>query len=213
MPGLNALYHDFESIQKDNQEYRIDILGDDRIAMGSNLTIVPQISDAKGGVRNLWIASLVFLVDPHGVVRASYPQGDIPYKSVCTYPRLASNIQEAMNNARLAFTYRIPSEQGSLGSWMIFILLIRYTPEACEGFVGGTQSSFEVVEGPKAPWLSLTEIARTFFFTFVGPAIAVFGLLYSEKTGKTLALLVENRIFMLGIAIMVFVFILGYLVP
>lgn len=214
VPGLNALYYDLGSIQKDARSLRIQVLDNESVVLGSNITILPSITDAKNGRIAAGMAPLVFLVDPQGEVRAGYPSGDIPFRFVTGYPSLSTEVTDALNTGRLAFTYNIPAEPTSVGTWMIVVMFADYTPGApSTSFVAGTKTWFEVVKAVKPLWDSPIDLLRTILSLWVGPGATVFAVLSIKETKRLAILLAKNWWFILGIAALFIAFYLSYLAP
>jgi hypothetical protein len=213
VPGLNALYYDLDSIQKDTRKLRIDMSKDETAFLGSNITIIPWLTDSKTNMIAAWMVPLVFLVDPEGEVRASYPPGNIPFGTVSDYPTLSSDVSDALNKGRLAFTYDIPSEPSSLGTWMIVVLYTDYTPGGLTSIVAGTKAWFEVIKAPKPLSESPIDLLRVILSMWVAPFTTVFAILSTEGTKRFAILLARNWIFIIGIVALFVAFYLSYLTP
>jgi len=214
VPGLNALYYDLDSIQKDTKKLRIDMSRDETVFLGSNITIIPWLTDSKTHMIAAWMVPLVFLVDPEGEVRASYPPGNIPFGAVGNYPALSSEVSDALNKGRLAFTYEILSEPNSLGTWMIVILYTDYFPGAvATSIVAGTKAWFEVIKAPKPLSESPIDLLRVILSMWVAPFTTVFAILSTEGTKRLAILLARNWIFIIGIVALFVAFYLSYLAP
>lgn len=211
--GLNALYYDLASIQQGSRKLLIEVLADAKVFLGSNITILPLVTDARSGDIAVWMVSLVFLVDPQGQVRAGYPPGDVPFFSVRDYPSLSNDVSDALNKGRLAFTYGIPLEPSSLGTWMIVVLLTDYLPGASTSIIAGTKAWFEVLQTPVPLWDSPIDLLRLILSMLVAPFMTVYAILSVEETKKLAALLARNWIFVAGIVAMLVAFYLSYLAP
>jgi len=212
--GLSALYYDLGSIQKDARDLRIRVLKNESVVLGSNITILPWITDAKTGRIAAWMVPLVFLVDPQGEVRASYPSGNIPFRFVSGYPPLSTEVTDALNTGRLAFTYNIPAEPTSVGTWMIVILFADYIPGApSTSFVAGTKTWFEVVKAVKPLWDSPIDMVRTFLSMWVAPGATAFAVLSIDQTRRLAVLLARNWVFIVGIVALFIAFYMSYLAP
>jgi hypothetical protein len=209
--GLNALDEDLASIKESEQRYSSSILVDETVPLGTNITIVPSLIDKNIGSRAAFVVPFVFLVDPQGNVRASYPWKDVPVGFGRVPEGLASEILDAINDGRLAFTHRIPSEQSSLGRWTVVVLWTDHASGVAMPFMAGGKASFKA-EVPTTLWESPIEFARTILLMWTGPFLAVYGLLSKEETRRVAWVLAKNWIFMIGIVVMAIAFYLSYFV-
>lgn len=212
IPGLYALYADLASIQESSRDLVLTVTTSDEVHPGSDLTIVPLVTESKTGRVVSSLALLVFAVDPVGQVRASYPSGNVPFRFVEGY-LLTDEARAAMANGRLAFTYIVPFEQSSVGRWTIFVLVADYVPGASMPFLAGTKKCVEVIEPRKPVWQNPVE----FFSMWLGPALATYGLISNAETRRILVQVLvtmkKNWILILGIIVIVVAFVLSNLVP
>jgi hypothetical protein len=209
--GLNALYYDLNSVPKDSDKFRIEMSRNETVFLGSNITIIPWLTDPKSHTIAAWKVPLVFLVDPEGEVRAAYPPGNIPFGTTISYPALSSEVTDALNNGRLAFTFKVPSEPNSLGTWMIVVLYADYVPGApSTSIIAGTKTWFEVTKAPKPLAESPIDLLRVVLSMWVAPFTTMFAILSTEETKRLAVLLARNWVFIAGILALFIAFYLSY---
>lgn len=210
-PGLVALNRDLNVAIADSKN-AIAIQVNKTVTLGSKVAVVPYVISGGQRITAMDSAYLVFLVDPQGIVRFSYPSGDTPMNYVYGYPTLSNDLRAAMARGTIAFTHEIPTELTSIGLWTVMVLLIDYygvgVPAA--SIRGEAKTSFTVVEPKTHP--SMLEFFREFMLTWVAPVLMVWGLLSICEVRKALRLLFKNLLFLLGLGILILFFILGYFV-
>jgi hypothetical protein len=210
--GLNALYENVASIAETGHEYDVIVSADETVRLGTNITIVPSLVERGTGRRPGFVVPFVFLVDPQGNVRASYPWKEVPLRYGLVPADLPKAVLEAMSAGRLAFTYEIPVERHSIGLWTIVVLWTDYAQGVNMPFIAGGEFSFVAVEEPASPLQSPIDFGRTILLTWVGPIIALYGLFSREETRRAASLVAKYRVFIIGLAVMLFALYLSYFV-
>ena len=129
LSGLSAIYEDINSVSNPQVATLSIILQQNATVVGENVTLRVAIVEqplSNGQPRNEGTFLGIFLVDPNGRVRGSFPSGKIQLSSL----QLTSTIQPdelaAMQSGLLAYTFQIPQSVLSLGGWTIYVLGVQY---------------------------------------------------------------------------------------